>query len=259
MDSGYNRELTIALFRDAHLLNRILEAQRQNDMDWYVSLCCPKQWKLKSIASHSAKPKHVRLGYMGHLTLISEDVILALGHYPPELRLILAQYAPQPDWDDYVGGRYHETKERDTSLLGGGKPSVAASGPRGAGKWRVDEADVMGTSSAMVSTNNTVRVSEVPPEMKGEFRRTSKLTRETSADFGVAPVDEDEDIDNGAGPSQVSYNILAPTSYRISINFTFSSRSTCRRRWSLQRHPYLMDPMMKTMKVVGGFPRQNLT
>jgi serine/threonine-protein phosphatase 6 regulatory subunit 3 len=143
---------------------------------------------------------------MGHLTLISEDVILALEHYPPELRLILAQYAPQPEWDDYVGGRYHETKERDTSLLGGGKPSVSASDARGAGKWRVDEADTMGASTSAVSANNSVQISDVPKDMKGEFRRVSKLTRETSADFGVAPLEVDEDGDGGdsAGHTQVS-------------------------------------------------------
>ena len=137
---------------------------------------------------------------MGHLTLISEDVILALEHYPPELRLILAQYAPQPEWDDYVGGRYHETKERDTSLLGSGKQSVTA---RDAGKWRVDEADAIGASTAAVAAHNPVQISDVPKEMKGEFRRVSKLTRETSADFGVAPLEVDDNGD-AAGHTQVS-------------------------------------------------------
>ena len=45
---------------------------------------------------YSEKPKGVRLGYMGHLTLISEDVIGALEHLPPDLRLQIGQYAPQP-------------------------------------------------------------------------------------------------------------------------------------------------------------------
>ena len=61
---------------------------------------------------------------MGHLTLISEDVISAFSHYPLELKEQLSQYAPQPEWDQYVSGRFQETKERDTSQLGGGKPVV---------------------------------------------------------------------------------------------------------------------------------------
>ena len=76
---------------------------------------------------------------MGHLTLISEDVINALAHFPRELRLELVKYEPQPEWDDYVGGRYRETKTKDTCLLGGGKPSVTVGGLiRGAGKWKVE-------------------------------------------------------------------------------------------------------------------------
>ncbi|KAK0463504.1 SIT4 phosphatase-associated protein-domain-containing protein [Desarmillaria tabescens] len=81
LESGYNRELAISLFRDARLMYRIVEGQKHNDIE-------------------SAKPKGVRLGYMGHLQLISEDVLIALEVFPPE------------------------TKRRDNILLGGGKPIV---------------------------------------------------------------------------------------------------------------------------------------
>lgn len=170
----------------------------------------------------SAKPGHVRLGYMGHLTLISEDVITALEHYPPELKLLLAQYAPQPDWDEYVGGRYQETKTKDTSLLGGGKPIVTPGDARSASKWRVDEADATAVASANMSSNGANVTLSDPPllsmsQLKGEFRRTSRLSRESSADFGVAPYappDDDEDgdeanhDDNNVGSSQVCFNGL---------------------------------------------------
>lgn len=130
---------------------------------------------------------------MGHLTLMSEDVITALEHYPPELRLIIEQHAPQPAWNDYVTGRYNETKKRDTSLLGGGKPAVN-NAPRAGARWAVDEEDVKTT--AVPSNGN--------PGANGEFKRTtgSRPTRETSADFGPAPMDDDED-DHGTGPPQV--------------------------------------------------------
>ena len=158
-------------------------------------------WEVDSILVFSSKPGHVRLGYMGHLTLISEDVIGALEHYPPELRLLLAQYAPQPDWDEYVSGRYHETKVKDTSLLGGGKPVVMSGESRGAPKWKVDEAE-MG-SAPVAGTNGMEPVASVESssEVRGEFRRTNRLTREQSADFGAAPTGHDDDEDNG--PPQV--------------------------------------------------------
>lgn len=137
---------------------------------------------------------------MGHLTLISEDVIGALEHFPPDLRLVAAQYAPQPDWDDYVTGRYKETKRKDTSLLGGGKP-VLAPGSRnnGTASWRVDEAD---NGSGAPPQPGEVQ-SNGASEMKGEFRRTSR-TREASADFGTGILDDDDDEFSNAGPPHVS-------------------------------------------------------
>lgn len=61
---------------------------------------------------------------MGHLTLISEDIVSAFEHYPPELIDILSNYAPRPEWDQYVTGKYKETRDKDTIQLGGGKPVI---------------------------------------------------------------------------------------------------------------------------------------
>ncbi|KAF9218360.1 SAPS-domain-containing protein [Gyrodon lividus] len=172
VDGGLNRELTIALFRDARLMQRIVDGQKQNDAE-------------------SSKPKGVRLGYMGHLTLMSEDVITALEHFAPDLCLIIEQYAPQPAWNDYVTGRYRETKKRDTSLLGGGKPAVGH--PARGARWAVDEEDA---TAAVAPSNEGSGIT-------GEFKRTTgaRPTRETSADFGPAPMDDDDD-EHGAGPPQ---------------------------------------------------------
>lgn len=129
---------------------------------------------------------------MGHLTQVAEDVIGALEHYPPNLRMIIEQYAPQPAWQEYVTGRFIETKARDTSLLGGGKPAVT-SASRAGGKWTVDEED--GVSLNAVGTTG--------PGITGGFRRAvaTKATRATTADFGPAPMDDDNDHD--PGPPQV--------------------------------------------------------
>lgn len=131
---------------------------------------------------------------MGHLTQVAEDVIGALEHYPPSLRLIIEQYAPQPAWQEYVTGRFNETKKRDTSLLGGGRPTVT-SNSRAGGRWTVDEEDSGSSLSAAATTG---------PGTTGEFRRsvTTRPSRATSADFGPAPMD-DEDDDHSAGPPQV--------------------------------------------------------
>jgi serine/threonine-protein phosphatase 6 regulatory subunit 3 len=38
VDGGYNRELIISLFRDAKILQRIVEGQSKNDLESYVHI-----------------------------------------------------------------------------------------------------------------------------------------------------------------------------------------------------------------------------
>jgi hypothetical protein len=65
---------------------------------------------------------------MGHLTLLAEDVISALDRFPFDLQsLIYTSYTPQPEWEEYVKGRYSETKRKDRLVLGGPKPSSSMS------------------------------------------------------------------------------------------------------------------------------------
>ncbi|KIY70423.1 SAPS-domain-containing protein [Cylindrobasidium torrendii FP15055 ss-10] len=171
LETGYNRELAVSLFRDAKLMHRIVDGQNRNDEE-------------------AARPKGVRLGYMGHLHMISEDVLIALESFPPEVRLQIVQYAPDPGWDEYVTGRYLEQKKRDSERLGGGKPVLgsnltAKSGT--AGKWKVDEED----SNTLTLTADTGSSDAPDVEMKGVFKRGGSR-REGSADFGVAPMDDEE-------------------------------------------------------------------
>ena len=139
---------------------------------------------------------------MGHLTLISEDVVGALEHYPPELLNVLRQFVPQPDWDEYVHGRFRETKTKDTSLLGGGRPILTPGSARpGAGWGKVDEGDgtpagvaarAAGSSEGTASTAAGAGTSSAT----GTWRAGSS-TKQT-ADFGNA-----DDDDGGNVPTQV--------------------------------------------------------
>ncbi|PPQ76470.1 hypothetical protein CVT26_012907, partial [Gymnopilus dilepis] len=173
-EGGYNRELIISLFRDAKILHRIVEAQKQNDLE-------------------SSKPKGVRLGYMGHLMLISEDVITAMARFPPDLRLIIIQYAPEPEWDNFVTGRYNETKKEDSRLLGGGKPVIRSSIARNPAQWKVDEDDMNAETTAVKGPS---AVGESAEGVRGEFKRAASVGPSgpiSTADFGPPDVVEDED------------------------------------------------------------------
>ncbi|KAJ7154198.1 SIT4 phosphatase-associated protein-domain-containing protein, partial [Mycena filopes] len=202
VDEGGGRELAVSLFRDAKLMERIVEGQRMNDV------AC-------------AKPKGVRLGFMGHLTLIAEDALTALERFPEPLRVALAEYAPQPAWDEYVAGRYKETKKRDAELLGGGKPVVrsgAAGGLGGAARWKVDEEDsggsVMGEAGAAGGSGNGSGSGGATMNGRGEFRRANSLrpTREGSADFGPAPMAMEEDDEEGERAPKVRWYVASEMS-----------------------------------------------
>ncbi|CAG8748013.1 33261_t:CDS:2, partial [Racocetra persica] len=98
MDIGYNKALAISVFTDGQLIKRITKAQRLNDYE-------------------VEQPKGVRLGYMGHLTFIAEEVVKLLDRYAVEIG------EKAEDWQEYVSKTLRETRERDRAPLGGQRPS----------------------------------------------------------------------------------------------------------------------------------------
>jgi serine/threonine-protein phosphatase 6 regulatory subunit 3 len=96
---------------------------------------------------------------MGHLTLLSQDLITALERYPPTFSAQLRSFLPPEvatEWDAYVSGRFEQTRENERKMLGGGKPvaggglglgaaagGVGVGGGAGAGKtkWKIDEGE----------------------------------------------------------------------------------------------------------------------
>jgi len=84
---------------------------------------------------------------MGYLTLLAEEVISAIDRFPEDLSTqITSLYAPQPEWEEYVKGRYTETKKKDAVALGGPKPNFSAAfSMSGGGGFGFDgEPDVSG-------------------------------------------------------------------------------------------------------------------
>ncbi|RUS16783.1 SIT4 phosphatase-associated protein-domain-containing protein [Endogone sp. FLAS-F59071] len=104
MDMGYNRELVNSVFMDGQLTKRIVDAQAYNDEE-------------------AAKPKGVRLGYMGHLTFISDEVVKLFERCPQEIVAVIADSVELETWSDYVCKGLRDTKERDRVPLGGARPA----------------------------------------------------------------------------------------------------------------------------------------
>ena len=66
----------------------------------------------------SAKPKGMRLGYMGHLTFISDEIIKLFEGYPEGIIASVKDDIDLDKWHAYCARQLKETKERDNLPLG---------------------------------------------------------------------------------------------------------------------------------------------
>ncbi|KAI4728968.1 SAPS-domain-containing protein [Aureobasidium sp. EXF-10728] len=111
-ERGYNRTLAIDLFchsnctdlaSQADVTQRILDGQAASD--------------------NAQKEKGMRLGYMGHLTLIAEEVLKLQDRQPPEiLGEQIMERITRDEWIQYLETTLSETRDRDNAVLGGVKP-----------------------------------------------------------------------------------------------------------------------------------------
>ncbi|KKA27234.1 hypothetical protein TD95_004736 [Thielaviopsis punctulata] len=106
IDRGYNPALAISLFESADITAAIIKGQVTSD--------------------ESQAKTNMRMGYMGHLTLIAEEVVKFTERHAPELLsdAVLDKVMSQ-EWINYVDGPLAETRERDNAILGGVRPEDA--------------------------------------------------------------------------------------------------------------------------------------
>ncbi|KAI3392517.1 hypothetical protein diail_5558 [Diaporthe ilicicola] len=114
MDRGFNPTLAISLFESADVTSQIINGQQASEQ--------------------SQQQNKTRMGYMGHLTLIAEEVVKFTERHPPELlsETVLQKVMDQ-EWINYVEGALAETRERDNAILGGVRPEVAMSNRQAGG------------------------------------------------------------------------------------------------------------------------------
>ncbi|KAI5310044.1 hypothetical protein KEM55_001873 [Ascosphaera atra] len=106
MDRGFNRTLTIDVFSTGRVTHQIVAGQKRSD--------------------EAQRNKNMRLGYMGHLTLIAEEVIKFSERHPPDaLGAEIMHAVTDADWADYVENTLSDTRERDNAILGGVRPDFS--------------------------------------------------------------------------------------------------------------------------------------
>ncbi|OTA94239.1 hypothetical protein M434DRAFT_71642 [Hypoxylon sp. CO27-5] len=202
MDRGYNPTLAISLFEAADITNAIINGQ---------------------IASEQSQARNkTRMGYMGHLTLIAEEVVKFTERNPPELlsELVLDRVMSQ-DWINYVEGALAETRERDNAILGGVRPEVAMTnraqmagnglggmglsslglgGGQGGGSNALAEAGLNGSGNSMEVQDNGSGSS------LGPFSISSGLL--SGSGFGSSSDEEEDDAEDNE--EDVNNEVSAP-------------------------------------------------
>ena len=109
MDRGHNRALAIDLFAAGDVTGRIVAGQARSD--------------------DAARRTHTRLGYMGHLTLVAEEVVKFAERHPPEvLGDAVVNKVTCDEWATYVEHTLAATRERDNAILGGVRPDAGGAG-----------------------------------------------------------------------------------------------------------------------------------
>lgn len=106
MERGYNRMLAVDVFETGRITQSIVDGQKRSD--------------------ETQRTRQIRLGYMGHLTLIAEEVVKFSERHPPELLSpTVMESVLNPEWIDYVEQTLSETRERDNAILGGVRPDMS--------------------------------------------------------------------------------------------------------------------------------------
>lgn len=101
MDIGFNKFLAIDIFHSGKITVRITEGQK---------LC----------NDYEESNGGLRLGYMGHLTLIAEEVVKFIQLYPVNtVSQFIDEKIEDEIWEDYVSHVLYDTRKKYNAILGG--------------------------------------------------------------------------------------------------------------------------------------------
>ncbi|KAI9888590.1 MAG: hypothetical protein M1814_006637 [Vezdaea aestivalis] len=181
MDRGYNRTLAMDLFDTGRITERVIEGQKRSD--------------------EAQATRNMRLGYMGHLTLIAEEVVKFTERHPPELlsRSVLERVM-HSEWIHYVEHTLAETRERDNAILGGVRPDVNV-GPRQAVLNAVQAAGGFGGGASAALANAGLgggvgSLDSIELGAAGSGTSSGGYGQSLLSGFGSSSDEEDEDVED---------------------------------------------------------------
>ncbi|KJR84246.1 SIT4-associating protein SAP190 [Sporothrix schenckii 1099-18] len=192
MDRGFNPHLAISLFESADITTQIVNGQL--------------------VSEQSQAATRMRMGYMGHLTLIAEEVVKFTERHPAELLSeTVVSKIMSPDWTNYIDGTLTETRERDNATLGGVRPEVAmgnhaaaaglaAVGLSGLGSslTSLGLSNSQGTSNALAEAglNGSLDLNSDSMDLQGSNDGHFSISAGISSGFHSSSDEEDDDADD---------------------------------------------------------------
>lgn len=191
MERGYNRALAIDLFMTGRITERVIEGQSRSD--------------------EAQARNNLRLGYMGHLTLIAEEVVKFSERHPVEiLSEPVLDNVIQTSWTDYVENTLSETRERDHAVLGGVRPEVAG-GSRQAVLDTVSGTNFTSSGSNALANAGLNGISHGPEPFDLHNQPSSFLASGSLlSGFGSSSDEEDEDMDDMGEGGDIGTDQVGP-------------------------------------------------
>lgn len=125
MDVGLNRDLTVAVFDQGHLTDRIVEGRNRNE-------------------ASMAEPRRIRLGFMGHMNLIAEETVKLLERYPLEIAQPVESFTEREEWRQVVSDTLDEIREKEGGPLAFNRGGDGTSMSFGSGADDDEEAGIGG-------------------------------------------------------------------------------------------------------------------
>lgn len=182
MQRGYNKYLAIDLFGSGRLTQVICEGHTKCD--------------------EYEKKNGTRLGYMGHLTLISEEVVKFTAlHAPESISPVVVAAVTEQDWINYVTHTLVQTRDQYNTILGGRRPDdrdvmtnpnaiiVGSSEGYGEGSDDVDQEGELGSEYDQDQDDEHGKGS-------GQFVRYISEQMSGAGHFGSSDEEDEEDDDN---------------------------------------------------------------
>ncbi|GAA6061581.1 hypothetical protein JCM10212_004331 [Sporobolomyces blumeae] len=218
IDRPLDRQLALSLFLDGRLCERLLDGQKRND-------------------EAAAKRANMRLGYMGHLSLIADETVKFFERYPDEILAFVGSSVPQPEWNQFVASTLRDLRERDSTPLSGSGPlQLPTMEQTHSSGFDDDDEFPMNSSRAMRATEaadgldkGTLAAESGEASLTDQFSRylANAISSDRTDKFGSSDEDDEDDANwLGGGrfdPGDVDF-ALDTESSRTPRSFGFDDR-----------------------------------